>query len=111
MLHVQLFNRILAPCHNMWITGRITRQGGIMGETQEVNVAVAPVPRFLDNSKEGHQLLQQTPTQMHIKLDRKQTTETVWSYIHHFKEPTAAGIQDTITHRLGQFLKVRISRD
>jgi hypothetical protein len=98
MLHVQLFNRRLASCHNVWITGRITPQGGIMGETQEVNVAVAPVPRFLDNNKEGHQLLQQTPTQTHIKLDRKQTTETVWSYIHHHKEPTSADFVDRRQH-------------
>jgi hypothetical protein len=57
----------------------------------------------MDDNIEGHHLLQRAPTQTHIKLDRQQTTETVRSYIHHFKEPDAASIQDTITHMLGQF--------
>jgi hypothetical protein len=82
-----------------------------MGKTQEVNGAVAPAPRFLDDNRKVHQLLQRAPTQTHSKLDRQRTTENVQSYIHHIKEHAAAGIQNTITHMLGIFMKGRISRD
>jgi hypothetical protein len=61
-----------------------------MVKTQEVNEVVAPAPIFLDDNKEGHQLLQLAPTQMHSKIDQQQTTETVRSYIHHFKEHAEA---------------------
>jgi hypothetical protein len=103
MLHVQFHSRRLASPHNMGITRRITPQGSIIRKTQEVDGAVAPTPRFLDDYRQGLQLLHISPTQTHSKLKRQRTTETVRSYIHHFKEPAAAGIQDTITHRLEQF--------
>jgi hypothetical protein len=103
MMHVQLRYIILASRHNVWITRRITPQGSIMGKTQEVDGAVAPTPRLLEDDREGHQPLHGAPTQTHSKLKRQRTTKTVRSYIHHFKEPAAAGIQGTITHRLGQF--------
>jgi hypothetical protein len=103
MLHVQLRDRRLVSRHNVWITRCITPQGSIMGKHQEVDVAVAPTPRLLDDYREGYQLIHRAPTQTQSKLEIKRTTKTVRSYIHHFKEPAAAGIQDTITHRLGQF--------
>jgi hypothetical protein len=74
-----------------------------MGKTQEVDGAVASTPRLLDNDREGHQPLHRTTTQTHSKLERQQTTKNARSYIQYSKEPAAAGIQDTITHWLGQF--------
>jgi hypothetical protein len=103
MLHVQYQDRRLASRHNVWITQCITPQGSIMGKTQEVDGEVAPTPRLMYDNREGHQPLHITLTQMHSKLKRQRTTKTVRSYIQHSKEPAAAGIQDTITHRLGQF--------
>jgi hypothetical protein len=87
MLHVQLRHRRLASRHNVWITRHITPQGSIMGENQEFNGAVAPPPRFLDQYREGHQLLHRALTQTYSKIERQRTTKTVLSYIHHFKEP------------------------
>jgi hypothetical protein len=87
----------------MWITQFITSPISIMGKTQEVNGAVAPASRLLDENREGHQPLQRTPTQTNIKLDHRQTTEPVWLPIHNTKENSAAGIPDTNTHRLGLF--------
>jgi hypothetical protein len=62
MLHVQLRKRRLASRHKVWITRRITPQGSTMGKTQEVNGAVAPAPRFLDDYRGGHQILDRAPT-------------------------------------------------
>jgi hypothetical protein len=102
MLHVQLRDRRMASRPNMRINRCITPQGSIMGKTQEVHGAVAPNPRLLDKDIEGHQPLHITLTKTHSKLERQLTTKTIWSYIPHFKEPAAAGIQDTRTRRLGQ---------
>jgi hypothetical protein len=74
-----------------------------MGKNQEVDGAVASTPVVLDDDREGHKPLHQTTTQTHSKLERQRTTKTVWSYIQYFKESATAGIQDTITHWLGQF--------
>jgi hypothetical protein len=74
-----------------------------MGETQEVDGAVAPTSIILDDDREGHQPLHRTLTQTHSKLERQRATKNVRSYIQHFKEPDVAGIWDIITHRLGQF--------
>jgi hypothetical protein len=74
-----------------------------MRKAQEVNGAVAPTPRIMDDDREGHQPLHRTITQTYSKLERHPTINTVQSYIQHFKEPAVAGIPDTITHRLGQF--------
>jgi hypothetical protein len=103
MMHVQLRDRRLAPSHNVWITRLITPQGSIIRKIQEVNGEVAPAPIFLDDNREGHQLLQRASTQTHSKLDEQRTKEIIRGYIHHIKEPAASGIQDTITHMLGQF--------
>jgi hypothetical protein len=71
MLHVQLRSRRLASRHNVLITQRITPQGSIMGKTQEVDGAVAPTPRLLDDYREWHQPLHKAPTQTHGKLERQ----------------------------------------
>jgi hypothetical protein len=83
-----------------------------MGKTQEVNGAVALASRLLDDNREGHQLLQRTSKQAHSKLDQQRTTETVRCHSHYTKEPTAAGIQGTLSH-IGweNFLKIQISRE
>jgi hypothetical protein len=49
----------------MWITQLITPQGSIMEKTQEVNGAVAPFPKFLDDNREGNQLSQRTSIHTH----------------------------------------------
>jgi hypothetical protein len=103
MLHVQLQDIRLVPHHKVYITRLVTSPGSILVKTQEVNEVVAPASRLLDDNRAGHQPLQRSPTKMHSKLDQQCTTETVRRHIHHIKEPAAAGILDTITHRLGQF--------
>jgi hypothetical protein len=85
MMHVKLHNTRLVSHHNVWITQRITPQGSIMGKTQEVAGALAPAPSFLGDYREGHQLLHRVSTQTHSKFEIQRTTETVLSYIHHFK--------------------------
>jgi hypothetical protein len=77
MLHVQLRDRRLVPRQYVWITQCITPKGSIMGKTQEVDGAVAPTPRLLDDDREGHQPLHRTLTQTHSELERQCTTKTI----------------------------------
>jgi hypothetical protein len=67
-------------------------------------VSLSPTDQIdstVQDNRERHQPLQRTPKQTHIKIDRQRATETIRRHIHHIKEPAAAGIQDTITQRLG----------
>jgi hypothetical protein len=111
MMHVQLRDRILASCTNVWFDRRFPSQGSILGETPEINRAVAFTSRLLNDDREGCQSLQRTSHKLTIHSKDNEPRKAFGVTFNTSRNLLQQAFRTQSHIGWDNFLKGRISRD